>query len=89
MTGLVSHLIDSHRRLKKHRRRWLEQRHARNPRCHYCRNLTKLPAYGLRTQREMLEATLDHAVPQCEGGTDDPRNYRLACLTCNTLKADM
>ena len=75
------------RKLK--RREWLERQHARNPRCHYCQNLTELPPYGLRREHSMLYATLDHAHPRAHGGNDDARNFRLACVTCNTLKGTM
>lgn len=89
MTASLPDYIEAKRRLKKHRRTWLERQHARNPRCHYCRNVTVLPDYGYRRERQLLEATLDHAVPRSHGGPDDPRNYRLACYTCNVLKGSM
>ena len=38
---------------------------------------------------EAFFATLDHAVPQSKGGRDIASNYRLACITCNSLKANM
>lgn len=82
-------LIERSRKRKLHRRRWLEKLHARNARCHYCRNVTTLPPFGLREQRTAFEATLDHAHPQSHGGGDNPRNYRLACFTCNVLKGSM
>ena len=89
MSDRLSAYIERKRRLKLHRRRWLELQHARNPRCYYCRNVTVLPDFGYRKERQLLEATLDHAIPQSHGGTDDPRNYRLACYTCNILKGSM
>jgi hypothetical protein len=32
-------------------------------------------------------ATLDHWVPQCRGGTDEPENLRTSCLICNSIKS--
>lgn len=33
--------------------------------------------------------TLDHLTPCSRGGSDEPVNIRLACITCNRAKADM
>lgn len=32
-------------------------------------------------------ATLDHYVPQCQGGSDLPENLRTCCLLCNSIKS--
>lgn len=75
------------------RRAWLEQQHSKGARCHYCRNRTTLEPRGYNnTARQVpgtFHATLDHATPTSRGGADSPPNYRLACNTCNLLKADM
>lgn len=34
------------------------------------------------------EATVDHFVPQSRGGSNAHHNLRLACWSCNNLKAD-
>jgi hypothetical protein len=44
--------------------------------CGYC---------GRRSPDVVLE--VDHIVPQCEGGTDDPINLRTSCWECNRGKA--
>lgn len=44
--------------------------------CQYC---------GDRLHSET--ATLDHFVPQCEGGRSTKENLRASCLTCNSIKA--
>jgi 5-methylcytosine-specific restriction endonuclease McrA len=33
-----------------------------------------------------LSATLEHIVPQCHGGTNDPSNLSFACASCNNTK---
>ena len=80
-------------RISSRRRAWLEQQHARNPRCHYCRNMTTLEHRTFNQTTESapgsLHATLDHLVPLSRGGKDQPSNYRLACYTCNYLKGTM
>lgn len=32
-------------------------------------------------------ATLDHFLPRCKGGTNQKENLRTACLTCNSIKS--
>lgn len=74
------------------RREWLERAHARNPRCHYCKNRTVMMPRDYNTRAnhaEELFATLDHVVPRAAGGTDHPANWRLACAPCNMMKGDM
>lgn len=44
--------------------------------CQYC---------GRRSPDVVLE--VDHIVPRCEGGTDDPINLRTSCWDCNHGKA--
>ena len=44
--------------------------------CQYC---------GLRPPDVMLE--IDHIVPRCEGGSDDPSNLTTSCLPCSRGKA--
>ena len=46
-------------------------------RCEYCgRFLLKSPVSYKQWQ-------VDHIVPVCKGGTDDPANKAIACKTCN------
>lgn len=49
--------------------------------CGYC---------GRRTQKgeQALRPQIDHVLPKCLGGTDDPDNLRLACQTCNYIKGN-
>lgn len=79
--------------IRDQRREWLERRHRANPRCDYCRNMTVLLPRGANSQIKQepgtFHATLDHADPVSRGGRDRSWNYRLACNTCNNLKADM
>lgn len=35
------------------------------------------------------DMTVDHVLPQCKGGTNDPENTYPACYLCNNQKADM
>lgn len=37
---------------------------------------------------DKIEATLDHIVPKCRGGTDELTNLCLACQDCNDKKAN-
>jgi len=50
----------------------------RNPRCFYC-----------RVALDETTATLDHYIPRSKGGHNGRRNLVLACLPCNSDKADM
>ena len=36
--------------------------------------------------RTKAEATVDHVHPRSLGGTNDPKNYRIACGKCNQKK---
>jgi 5-methylcytosine-specific restriction endonuclease McrA len=60
------------------RRVWREQRHAENPRCDFCGH-----------KMALAKATIDHRVPLCEGGADEPDNWLLSCVTCNQRKGRM
>lgn len=57
----------------------------------------KLKIWGSRRRRECHwcgvrltfdEATVDHRVPRAKGGTDASENLVIACVPCNTEKAD-
>lgn len=45
--------------------------------CHYCGKLLT------RSQ-----ATVDHVKPKSKGGNNKPRNFRIACPTCNKEKGN-
>lgn len=45
--------------------------------CRYC---------GRRSPEVVLQ--VDHVVPQCQGGTDDPMNLVTSCWECNSGKGD-
>lgn len=45
-------------------------------RCHYCNKSINF-----------ANMTIDHRTPKSKGGTDDPDNLCLACLSCNELKS--
>ncbi|MFI5419211.1 MAG: HNH endonuclease [Candidatus Lutacidiplasmatales archaeon] len=32
--------------------------------------------------------TTDHIIPRSKGGTDDPTNLRILCLSCNSIRRD-
>lgn len=51
--------------------------------CHFCLQPTVLPVQGLDKQYSGKMATLDHIIPQSEGGTDKLTNLVLACANCN------
>lgn len=61
------------RRRRKRVTLWLT-----DPRCAYCRRAIEWPG----------DATLDHVVPHCRGGTLQGRNAALCCFGCNQAKAD-
>ena len=45
--------------------------------------------YCGRPSGEDVTLEVDHIVPVCEGGTDDPLNLITACWDCNRGKADV
>lgn len=59
---------------------------AQNGRCHYCNRRTKSPGHH---NCGPAAATLDHVLPVALGGTADPVNLVVACLSCNSAKGDM
>jgi 5-methylcytosine-specific restriction endonuclease McrA len=56
--------------------------------CHYCnkpvRPYNEVP--GGRETRLQFAATLEHIVPQSQGGTNDMENLVIACFQCNASK---
>lgn len=50
---------------------------SRNPHCHYC---------GKKLRKK--NSTLDHQIPQSQGGEDTPGNLVLCCWNCNQAKGD-
>lgn len=62
---------------------WLRREHARvGGKCHFCKGHTELEGDG------PFRATVDHLIPRALKGADHPKNWRLACFTCNNLKDD-
>lgn len=56
-------------------------------RCRYCKRTCLLPSETW--QGNPLTATLDHVVPQSEGGADTRRNLVTACEECNGRKGNL
>jgi 5-methylcytosine-specific restriction endonuclease McrA len=52
----------------------------RPPRCSYCKR------WAWETGEKL---TVDHLKPKSEGGTNDPKNLVLCCVSCNQLKANL
>lgn len=50
--------------------------------CHYCSRPTWLRCIGWEGP-DLEEATLDHIIPKCEGGTYERSNLVICCLGCN------
>jgi len=60
------------------RRMWREKRYAEDPRCDFCGDVFPF-----------ARTTVDHRVPKCEGGTESPENFLLACDLCNQRKGKL
>lgn len=64
-------------------------------RCAYCGHLTWLLGYDgpQRTNhphaRVVYRATLEHVIPQSQGGTDSLFNLVMACAPCNSYRSSM
>lgn len=57
-------------------------------RCYYCNSSVNLPTRGKARQLPRT-ATLDHIIPQSQGGELDPSvNCVVACLSCNSDRGD-
>jgi hypothetical protein len=52
------------------------------PDCFYCGQIFSIDRPG-------AQRTLDHYMPRSLGGSNEPKNLRLACYSCNHAKADM
>lgn len=68
----------------RRRKRLTTLAEAQNWRCCYC---------GCRMQRstgldEPQDATIEHILCRCHGGTDDPDNLVVACRICNGARAN-
>lgn len=73
-------------RTTKLKRLWLAQ----DGKCHYCKRdcwqgASEDDAKFGRERR----ATLDHVIPQSQGGTDALRNLVMACYSCNSARGTM
>ncbi len=64
--------MDTRRRARIRRLLWNQQRQ----RCFYC---------GRQTLWN--DATLEHVIPRCRGGTDHINNLAMACIRCNNAKS--
>lgn len=73
------------------RRRTARLSEAQNHRCAFCGTETYLSIndfrLGMNKHRHL--ATLEHIIPQCEGGTDHISNCVMACHECNNSRGDM
>ena len=64
---------------------WLRQERRRvRGKCHFCKGHTTSPG-----SKGPFAPTVDHCIPRACKGPDHPSNWRLACFTCNQLKADL
>lgn len=57
--------------------------------CFYCDRETWLTEQTRNGMPPRRQATLEHVVPQCEGGTDNLNNLVMACGGCNRMRGDM
>jgi len=75
-------------RLSVQRRRKLAVAHAaQGGRCFYCDEVIRLRSgVDLSRRRRPDHATVEHLIPQDEGGTDHPSNLAAACTPCNSLR---
>lgn len=53
---------------------------AQNWRCHWCQQTCQEDVGWMNS------ATLEHVVPQCQGGPNEPWNLVMACHRCNCLR---
>lgn len=58
-----------------------------NHTCVYC-GRTHLHVADFETCHAETVATLDHVVPRAAGGSNDPSNLVVACLSCNSSRQD-
>ena len=66
------------RAAKKNRERRARCWSAQGGRCFWCRAFV-----------EREQATLEHLVPLSRGGTNEPSNLAMACLTCNQKRGNL
>lgn len=75
-------------RRKRSNRAWRHnQWHTGNRRCTYCNTLTLLPIKGHVASWDMC--TVDHVIPLCDEGPDNPSNWAICCYRCNNRKGSM
>lgn len=53
-------------------------------RCRYCGS----DFSGLARPERLALLSVDHVLPVCRGGSDEPENMVAACLRCNGMKAE-
>lgn len=46
------------------------------------------PDWHVKKAMRFRQATMDHLIPRCLGGTDDPENAVAACLWCNEFRGN-
>ena len=67
---------------KKARRVRHEMSQEQKSRCCYCER-----PFGKKGSPR--EATIEHIIPQCLGGTDNRGNLAAACITCNRMRGKL
>ena len=62
---------------------------AQEYKCYYCACYVHEPPAGHSVSYQHPQmATLDHIVPVSKGGTNQPRNFVVACYECNAKRRD-
>ena len=76
---------------KRARIRQIKMLKKQNGKCHYCDCYMHVHSLKVSRKRKILstQATFDHIIPKCEGGTYVRNNLVLAGSLCNTLKGNM
>ena len=79
----------SYREKISHERKALTEKlwHQQGNCCYYCGVKTRFVKFQKGHRPEFDFATLEHLVPQCQGGTDDITNVVMSCFHCNMLRS--
>jgi 5-methylcytosine-specific restriction endonuclease McrA len=55
--------------------------------CCYCKRELNLPVKNSEVNNgNPRTASLEHLIPKCDGGTNDPDNLAVACISCNSIR---